>query len=502
MTEKKKLLFWIDFGFLHFGIANYLQKKTDAEFYAIIDINDKAKKFFEKQKLVEFKKSWYYLDETADFSSKPDLEYLKSFEKRYGIDLWSIAFTDRAFFRFNKYHKFSEVEIFSLLEKECKFFEKILEESKPDYLLLWVTNAHNTHLLHQMCKSKGVKILMLSQTRFGNRFIVSHDFDKFDKEDIEKISNDHKEISDEKLIEYLEKYDPLKIIQKKSKEGYSEKKSSRYKALAKFFFSGTSESYKKRFSYYGRSKSALLKEKILRKIQKVKIESYIDKKFLKKIQPETKFVYFPLHSEPERALLIGAPFFDDQFSMILYVSKCIPAGYKLYVKDHPAMKKYMWRSKSYYQNLIDVPNVEFLHPSVNRDDIMKKCDLVIGVGGTPVLEACFFKKPSIMFQENDMSIIPSIHSVENIKDLPQIIKKTLSEKVDTQYLKNYLKIVDSCTFEVDLWSLNTDFAYTFGFKGPDIDGELPVNKIKKFLEKHKDIFEKIADAHLSKINKG
>jgi len=52
----EKIIFWIDSKLLYFGLANYLQKKTDAEFFAIIDITNKTKKFFEHQKLVNFEK--------------------------------------------------------------------------------------------------------------------------------------------------------------------------------------------------------------------------------------------------------------------------------------------------------------------------------------------------------------------------------------------------------------------------------------------------------------
>ena len=39
----EKIIFWIDSKLLYFGLANYLQKKTDAEFFAIIDITNKTK---------------------------------------------------------------------------------------------------------------------------------------------------------------------------------------------------------------------------------------------------------------------------------------------------------------------------------------------------------------------------------------------------------------------------------------------------------------------------
>ena len=54
--EKDKILVWIGSEFTHFLLIDELQKKIDADFYAIIDITNKPKEFFEKQKIIKFKK--------------------------------------------------------------------------------------------------------------------------------------------------------------------------------------------------------------------------------------------------------------------------------------------------------------------------------------------------------------------------------------------------------------------------------------------------------------
>ena len=59
---KDKIFFWLDADITDFCIAYYLQKISDAEFYALIDITNKPKKFFKEQKLVRFKKTWFYHD--------------------------------------------------------------------------------------------------------------------------------------------------------------------------------------------------------------------------------------------------------------------------------------------------------------------------------------------------------------------------------------------------------------------------------------------------------
>ena len=77
---KKKILFYLNADFTHFAIAYFLQKKYDCDLYAIVDITNKPKKFFETQKLVNFKKSWYYHD-NIQANKEPNIFYLEEIEE-------------------------------------------------------------------------------------------------------------------------------------------------------------------------------------------------------------------------------------------------------------------------------------------------------------------------------------------------------------------------------------------------------------------------------------
>lgn len=502
---KDKILFWIDFGFVHFGIANAMQKQQESELYAIIDVNDKAKKFFQTQSIVNFQNTWYYLDQVKTPWESPDIEYLKNFEKKYQIDIWKIAYGDRVFFKFNKFYKFSHDEILSIMEKECKFFEKVLDECNPDYLILSITNAHNTYLLDQMCKSKHIPVLMLNPTRFGNKLLISEEFDKIDNLDKKLTDIDKTKSEYNDLKKYFQTNDTSKVVKKSRSQGFESNLTNRYKAMLKFFFSPINESYKNRFSYYGRTKMKLIKEKIKRRILLKTRQSFLNKNCLLKIEDNTPFVYFPMHLDPERVLLIDTPYFDDQIYVITSIAKSLPVGYKLYVKEHPWMKigsstSGPWRPTSFYKQIIELPNVEFLHPSLTRDEILPKCSMVVTIAGTTGIEAAFFHKPTIVIKDSDYPLIPSVHKLNKIDELPFLIRKLLSEEQNYDVSK-YLQLYDSNTFVADLIQIGTDFSYKFGFKGPNIDGELPIKDVEEFLLKHKSDFEIVADAHIKKINK-
>ena len=72
------------------------------------------------------------------------MEYLNSFEEKYKINLWLLAINERLFYEYNEFHKFSREEILSILEDECKLFEKILE-IKPEFLITSSTGFITTN---------------------------------------------------------------------------------------------------------------------------------------------------------------------------------------------------------------------------------------------------------------------------------------------------------------------------------------------------------------------
>ena len=60
MTDK--IIFWLNAYMLFFGLAQKLQNKHDCELYAIIDITNRTKKFFENQDLIKFQQTWFLHD--------------------------------------------------------------------------------------------------------------------------------------------------------------------------------------------------------------------------------------------------------------------------------------------------------------------------------------------------------------------------------------------------------------------------------------------------------
>ena len=150
MTVKLKVLCYQDMDMSILGMAKNLQEKYNCDLFSITDLSGNPQKFFQEQSIVKYLKKWFYYDHILP-NKKPDLEYLRSVEKNYNIDIWQIAYNDRIFFKYNDFYKFHPDEILSIIEQGCKLFESILDEINPDFVVLPTTNSGRMHLFYEIC---------------------------------------------------------------------------------------------------------------------------------------------------------------------------------------------------------------------------------------------------------------------------------------------------------------------------------------------------------------
>ena len=494
-----KVLFWLDAEPTSFCIAYYLKKIYAADFFSVIDITNRQKSFFKNQKLVEFKKTWFYHD-FMNQKIKSGANYLKSFEKKYNIDLWQLAKNDRIFIDdYNTFYKFSDQEISEIMEKECKLFEEILDEIKPDFFLTTETAMRPHHLFYLLCKKMGIKVLMLNLANWGNYCYISENYHRIDNfEDILKRKKSLPTTFNE-LQNRLES----KILSKKlSKFHESQRKSKikRMKAAFQLLILSDNTNEKTHYGYFGRKKLRVLFKEIENVIKRWYRKKYIDKNFLLEIPNELPFIFLPLQQEPERSLLISAPNYVNQLDTVEYVSKCIPEDYFLFVKEHPTQGSGRdWRKISDYQAMQNNQRVKLIHPSVSASEIVEKSKLVISVSGTLALESAFFNKPSITFVENDYSFIPSVSRLKSKSELRQLIECSLEKKVEPNYVGKYFDVLEENSFIFDLLSFQVHYLKHFYYDSNLLDVQISDNHMMEFLINEKQNLENLAQEFKKRI---
>jgi len=490
----KKILFWFGADFTHFCLSHYLQKEIDAEFFAIIDITNKPKSFFKHQDLVDIKKQWFFHDHIHPNTKQPDLNYLREIEKKYDLNIWKLALNERLFYRFYDFHKFTSNEILSIDEQACRLFEKILDEVKPDFFITKQPALHHLELFYQMCRAKGVKVLMLNNSNFGSRSIIVEDISKFDNNpNLDNFKPENKTFEENRRFQKeLKKNIDVNLLTKNSALSYS-------KSALKFL-SEKNINQETNYNYFGRTKFKVLKSELKYNI-KLKIRNnFINKKLTLNPDLKVKFIFFPMSLDMERSTLIDAPYHTNQIEVIRSIAKSIPANQKLYVKEHPSQYLRGWREISDYNSIMKIPNVILIHPEFSSEKLYQKCSLVITISGTAGFEAALYEKPSIILNELRYSILPSVHKLKSFEELPSVINNSIETKVNIDDINRYVKLLESVTIEFNGLEFLQKFLKEFYFNNTFRDAKISESKLKKFIEQNKNILEQLAKDHIKKMN--
>lgn len=160
--------------------------------------------------------------------------------------------------------------------------------------------------------------------------------------------------------------------------------------------------------------------------------------------PMGDYIYYPLHVDPEASTMVLSPHHTDQVSIIEAISKNMPAGMKLCVKEHlPCAGK---RPKGFYERIRNIPGVELLSPFLDNFAIINNTALIATITGSTGLEAIMLGKPVIVFGDVHYQIAEKgfVHHPNISVGLDKAIHFALSlspapEKNLTTYIASIMK---------------------------------------------------------------
>lgn len=156
-----------------------------------------------------------------------------------------------------------------------------------------------------------------------------------------------------------------------------------------------------------------------------------------------RYFYYSVHLEPEAVVLyLGGGLYVNQIKLIENIAASLPAGYYLYVKDHP--HEFAYRKAEDYERLMKVPNIRLINQNIPGKILIKNAEGVFSIVGTAGFEGLILGKQVYGFGNSYYTITTRVDYVKNIRDLRPLIYKNMNKPYSDDielytYVYSYLK---------------------------------------------------------------
>lgn len=183
-----------------------------------------------------------------------------------------------------------------------------------------------------------------------------------------------------------------------------------------------------------------------------------------------KYVYFPLHLQPEMTTDVLGEKYTDQLLAIEKLHKILPDDWYIYVKENPKQKSYM-RGRYFFERISLIPNVVFVDRTVDTYKLMESAQFVSTITGTAAWEAITGGKNALIFGRVWFDHFPGIFRFEEIESIQEILQYRISHddiqketnKLRRKLIKGYYK-QDTLTYGGIKPQENNDLALLKFFK--------------------------------------
>jgi len=134
-----------------------------------------------------------------------------------------------------------------------------------------------------------------------------------------------------------------------------------------------------------------------------------------------KYIYFPLHYQPEATTNPLGGVFAYQERAIKMLSFYLPSDCLIYVKEHP-MQGAQCRDVQLYRDLVELPNAKLVPLSTDTYKLIEHSIAVASITGTAGFEGLMVGKPYLMFGYQIYMYAPGTFNIRNNEDCKEAIE--------------------------------------------------------------------------------
>jgi hypothetical protein len=362
-------------------------------------------------------------------------------------------------------------ERIKLYYRQLSYWRHVIDDIDPD-LAIFGSTPHIVYdyILYAVCVNSDIKTVICTHTNLPGRFCVRNEINE-EPIRINDLNKSNQNISKE-ANEYVEK---LRSEYSKAEPEYMRQDTQNIK----------NKKIKNLYSVMGQSSNLLsdflrvLRRKALNKIiSKDSEDTSMKQKILTRVRPMyhrrklrsqyedqvtnpdygSKYIYFPLHYQPERTTSPEGGRYVHQYLAIDRLSSFLPNDIQIFVKEHPSqfssrLKGERGRSAQYYTDLCEIPNVSMVPLNSDPFKLIDNSEAIATITGTAGWEALVRGKPAIIFGNAWYRSAPGCHYINNINSTDTLIENIInSDGASRDLIKKYISVVESNSY---LGSLNS-----------------------------------------------
>jgi len=402
-------------------------------------------------------------------SVQANQEELTTLQKRFDRSLWNAILADRRLifgkrckFKQDYASRFTEQELMGILIMTFREAERFLDNQKPDLVLSFGTATIGDYVFELLAKERNIDFWQIKATKVGNRIflgdtgmgIPSNLSRAYDSqcEYAPQITEDaRKHISS--IRSQGVKYEGAILF---SEAGVKQK----LKDAPKRLLQGVISAYANRRNALVRHDNhvesplaAAWYQNVVHPLRIAKISRQFPFLEIEDIEKEKKFVFFPLHFEPEVAIQIFGKAYQNQIETIRNLALSVPMGMKVLVKEHP--RSMGFRQPAYYKKLLDIPNVRLINPFLSSINVVRHASLVTVISGSIGLEAAVCGKPVIVLGSVPYQILPDsmVRTCHNVFELERLIPTHMADyKIDEGALEKYFCTIIANSIPINFYT--------------------------------------------------
>lgn len=368
-------------------------------------------------------------------------------------------------------HNFPHTERVKLYYKILSYWIYAFKSDKPD-LVVFDETPHTPfeYIMYEVAVKNNVKIIRFNPIHIDYRFMLFSNINEtpnYIREKYLEAKSRNNILLDKKMDIYYNKLqgnyfeaEPNYMLFQRSNKGVKWFLSRVKKYLftdGNYGYSRMKEGYlvdyyfRKYINIYFLLNGAIFKQRLLHHYNTLVSNVNISK----------NYIYIPLHYQPERTTSPEGGIYDSQWLMIQLLSKTIPNGWKLFVKEHSTQfhirySGHIARYKNYYNDILELDNVELVPLEYNSFDLIDNAKAVATVTGTAGIEAVVRNHPVLVFGNPWYQDCEGVFQIKNKSDLVTFFNDFNKIFINQDNVLAFFKVLEECSLPAD----NNGYFYT------------------------------------------